>query len=244
MVVVVRVLTADGGCGRLRWWTDRRVKRCVWTDAVWTERRVKRCVWTDAGWTTGVWNTSVSEHGSMEGPCGSVGRVRANRLLEGEERARERETHVGMLLQARPPLPIVCLWSPCCHYRPLPLTTLQCTALPANNCLLFRYKSLGTADANIIRYYTTFYTFISCIKIDCVVGVLITLIGGLLVFGFANDRFYLCVANVLTTCVFALLAWFGVTRESRLLMAVFFAFAVVEPAFIVGELYVPYNLSI
>ena len=75
-------------------------------------------------------------------------------------------------------------------------------------------------------------------------GVLITLIGGLLVFGFANDRFYLCVANVLTTCVFALLAWFGVTRESRPLMAVFFAFAVVEPAFIVGELYVLYNLSV
>lgn len=77
------------------------------------------------------------------------------------------------------------------------------------------FKSLGTADVDILRFYHTFYRFCSCLKIDFVLCVLLVLLGALLVFGFRDPRTFLCVGAAGASFVFLLVAWYGATRESR-----------------------------
>ena len=100
------------------------------------------------------------------------------------------------------------------------------------------YRVLGTADSELLAYYERFYQFCSCLKIDFVVCVLLVLIGWLFIFGVADLRFWASIGAAVATLLVIILAWFGATRESKLCMWLFFCMSLLEPAFIVYELYV------
>jgi len=95
------------------------------------------------------------------------------------------------------------------------------------------YRKIGT-NVQMIRIYRTYQIFLAFLKMDLQFGLTIVLAIGLL-WKVATLEFYLDIGFFVITVVWAGVGWFAIRHEKKLLVVLFFLFALVEPAYLVWK---------
>eukprot|EP01083_Nonionella_stella_P151152 482591_1 len=107
----------------------------------------------------------------------------------------------------------------------------------------FIYKSFGwrmyeeiSAEAHIQRMYLKYQAYLSFMKVDVQLGILLLMMAAFFLFHCALDV-VLNASAVIVTIAWAYLGYFAIRFERSTLLKIFAAFSIVEPGYIAGYLF-------
>lgn len=95
----------------------------------------------------------------------------------------------------------------------------------------YKWKMAG-ANVEIGAMYARYRVYLSLIKYDLFASVVLFLLVKVYLIDVTDPDFYIGIVSLVTSVAFMVVGWFAVTHERRALVALFYATAVLQPAYV------------